>query len=416
MIHGKSFIVWDGINISTSIFNILEGLQQGTVTSPILFIIFTSTILNKFGLNSGNNTYSGAYADDETVYVADSKIPVIQDKLTKIINEKYHCYKSWNLKMNPDKSETILFRKTVNEITPPTVLLIKNFQITITDNDTGEKFNIPNKDMVKYLGVHFDYLIRMNKHHAIQLKKGKNAFRANSRIFYDRNIQTKAKLICYQLLVRPIISYAAPIWWNVGPSVMEKYRKFERSCLKTCLGRYRSAESNYIKRLSNKEIYDLADIPRFDNFCLTLTRNYFSTMYEIGNDTIKNLKIDNNKLVNKMAGSNYSPPEIFTNLDRMGCIQNEFNVPIIYHIRRHCARKAIFTDMDNLQSESIVYSMALPARDHDSLDRLNEKYWWLHGEAKHLDELRRRARIKKQQFQQQQRVRPLLNSRRRHRQ
>ncbi|CAD6233982.1 GSCOCG00007445001-RA-CDS, partial [Cotesia congregata] len=119
----------------------------------------------------------------------------------------------------------------------------------------------------------------------------------------------------------PIISYAAPIWWNVGPSVMEKYRKFERSCLKTCLGRYRSAESNYIKRLSNKEIYDLADIPRFDNFCLTLTRNYFSTI-------------------------NYSPPEIFTNLDRMGCIQNEFNVPIIYHIRRHCARKAIFTDMD----------------------------------------------------------------------
>ncbi|CAG5102746.1 Protein of unknown function [Cotesia congregata] len=102
--------------------------------------------LNKFGLNSGNNTYSGAYADDETVYVADSKIPVIQNKLTKIINEKYHCYKSWNLKMNPDKSEIILFRKTVNEIAPPTVLLIKNFQITITDNDTGEKFNIPNKD------------------------------------------------------------------------------------------------------------------------------------------------------------------------------------------------------------------------------------------------------------------------------
>ncbi|CAG5102748.1 Protein of unknown function [Cotesia congregata] len=199
----------------------------------------------------------------------------------------------------------------------------------------------------------------MNKHHAIQLKKGKNAFRANSRIFYDRNIQTKAKLICYQLLVRPIISYAAPIWWDVGLSVMEKYRKFERSCLKTCLGRYRSAESNYIKRLSNKEIYDLADIRRFDNFCLTLTRNYFSTMYEIGNDTIKNLEIENNKLVRIMAGSNYN---------------------------------------------------------HDSLDRLNEKYWWLHGEAKHLDELRRRARIKKQQFRQQQRVRPLLNSRRRHRQ
>ncbi|CAD6245424.1 GSCOCG00013698001-RA-CDS [Cotesia congregata] len=42
MIHGKSFITWDGINFSTLVFNILEGLQQGTVTSPALFIIFTS--------------------------------------------------------------------------------------------------------------------------------------------------------------------------------------------------------------------------------------------------------------------------------------------------------------------------------------------------------------------------------------
>ncbi|XP_053593741.1 uncharacterized protein LOC128667485 [Microplitis demolitor] len=416
MIHGKSFIVWDGTNISTLTFNILEGLQQGTVTSPILFIIYTSKILNKFGLNSNNNTHSGAYADDEVVYVADNKITTIQDKLTKIVNDKYHCYKLWNLKMNPDKSETILFRKTVNEISPLTVPLIKTFQITITDKDSGEIFNIPNKDTVKYLGIHFDYLIRMNKHHAIQLKKAKNAFRANSRIFYNRNIQTKAKLICYQLLVRPIFSYAAPIWWNVGPSVMEKYRRFERSCLKTCLGKYRSAESNYIKRLSNSEIYDQADITRFDCFCLTLTRNYFSTIYEIGNDAINKLKVENPELARRMAGSNYSPPELFTNLDRMGCIQNEYNVPIIYHIRRHCARKAIYTDMDHIPPESIVYSTALPTRDRDSLDRLSEKYWWLQGEAKQLDELRRRARLKKQQNEQQQRARPRLNSQRLNRQ
>lgn len=65
MIHGKSFVTWDGANFSTLVFHIQEGLQQGTVTSPALFIIFTSSILNKFGLNSGNNTYAGAYADDE---------------------------------------------------------------------------------------------------------------------------------------------------------------------------------------------------------------------------------------------------------------------------------------------------------------------------------------------------------------
>ncbi|CAD6230346.1 GSCOCG00012164001-RA-CDS, partial [Cotesia congregata] len=308
MVHGKSFITWDGINLSTLTFTILEGLQQGTVTSPILFIIYTSSILNILGLNSGNNSHSGVYADDEVAYVADSKIPIIQDRLTKIVNEKYKTYKLWNLKMNPEKSVTILFRKTVNEITPPTVRLIKTFQITVTDKDTGEEFPIPNQK-VKYLGINFDYLLRMNKHHTIQLNKAKKAFRANSRIFCDRNIDSKAKLICYQLLVRPIMSYAAPIWWNIGPSVMEKYRKFERSCLKKCLGRYRSPESNYLKYLSNKEIYNLANIPRFDNFCLTLTRNYFSTINEIDNNIIKNLKIENIELIKRMTKSNYSPPE-----------------------------------------------------------------------------------------------------------
>ncbi|CAG5093152.1 Protein of unknown function [Cotesia congregata] len=107
MIHGKTFIKWDGFNISTLIFVILEGMQQGTVT-----------LLHHL---PSNNTHSGAYADDTVVYVAHGKIPVIEQKLTTIVNQLYHYLKEWNLKMNADKSETILFRKTVNEITPQTI-------------------------------------------------------------------------------------------------------------------------------------------------------------------------------------------------------------------------------------------------------------------------------------------------------
>ncbi|CAG5079091.1 Protein of unknown function [Cotesia congregata] len=113
-----------------------------------------------------------------------------------------------------------------------------------------------------------------------------------------------------------------------------------------------------------------------------------------------------------MTKSNYSPPEIFTNLDRKGCIQDGNNVPIIYHIKRHCAKKAIFTELDKIPAESMVYSKALPDRDENSLERLSEKYWWLQGEAKHLDEIRRRARHKQQQTQRRQRDR--CQARRRH--
>ncbi|CAG5093147.1 Protein of unknown function [Cotesia congregata] len=122
-----------------------SGTQQGTVTSPILFIIYCRNVLNLFLMNSGNNTHYGAYADDTAIYVAHTKIPVIEKRLTSLVNQIYEYLEQWNLKMNAFKSETILFRKTVNEITPPTVLLIKTFQIKITDKDTGLETIIPNK-------------------------------------------------------------------------------------------------------------------------------------------------------------------------------------------------------------------------------------------------------------------------------
>ncbi|XP_074102249.1 uncharacterized protein LOC141529546 isoform X1 [Cotesia typhae] len=107
-------------------------------------------------------------------------------------------------------------------------------------------------------------------------------------------------------------------------------------------------------------------------------------------------------MVLRMTKSNYCPPELFTNLDRLGLIQDSNNIPVIYHNQRHCARKAVFTDTD-IPKDTWVYSNALPECDINSRDRLSEKYWWLHGDAKYMDELRRRARLKKQSQQQQHR-------------
>lgn len=224
------------------------------------------------------------------------------------------------------------------------------------------------------MGVHFDYLLRMNKHHAIQLSKAKKAVKANAKIFYNRNIEAIAKIICYQLLVKPIIAYAAPVLWNMGPTIMEKYRKFERACLRACLGKYRSPESECTKIIDSQTIYNLANIPRFDSFCLILTRNYYSSLYEIDNDILKNLKVRNETEVLRMAKSNYTPLELFTNLDRLGCIQDQRNVPILYHIQRHCVKKAIIVDIENVNNSRCVFSQTLPTRDRKSLDRLTEKY------------------------------------------
>lgn len=130
-------------------------------------------------------------------------------------------------------------------------------------------------------------------------------------------------------------------------------------------------------RIKNKLIYDEAIIPRFDTACIMLTRNYYSTCYQINNNLINKLKIENQAQVLRMVRSNYSPPKLFKNLDKLGCIQDSHNLPVIYHIKRHCAKKAICIDTENVPPEKWVYSRDLPKRDSESLDRLSEKYWWL---------------------------------------
>ena len=70
--------------------------------------------------------------------------------------------------------------------------------------------------------------------------------------------------MCYQSLIRPIITYGYPIWYNIPASVMEKIRIFERKCTRACLSIYRSEHSGYRKYVKNKKIYDLANIHRID--------------------------------------------------------------------------------------------------------------------------------------------------------
>ncbi|CAG5075429.1 Protein of unknown function [Cotesia congregata] len=202
--------------------------------------------------------------------------------------------------------------------------------------------------------------------------------------------------------MRPILSYAAPIWWNTGASIMEKYRKLERSCLRSCLGLYKTAESDYKKCVDNKTLYNSASIPRFDIFILRLTRRYYSTLNQIDNIYLKNLKCLDWFQVQRMAKSKYSAPEIFTNLDKLGFIQNENNIPTIFHVKRRCTNKAIPLD-ENIHRNNLVYSTAISDADKNCLDRLSENYWWLQEDAKFIDELRRRARLKQQQQQRRQR-------------
>lgn len=383
MTSGRTFRLWDGENLSSIVFDILEGLSQGTVNSPILFNIYTHWITHV------------AFADDVIIIVADKSPAALQRKLESLTNQLNKKYREWNLRINPGKCETILFHKPLRMLGNKVRSEIKDFVIKI--HQDGTHHEVGHKKSVKYLGVQLDYLLRLNQHILTQLTKAKNAFRANSRLFFNRSLTPRAKVICYLLLIRPLLTYASPIWWNTCAATMEKLRKFERSCLRACLHLYRIPETK--RFFSNKTLYDKAKIPRIDCFITRLNRDYFSSLSRIDNIFLKECRTIDETLCIDRARTGYLHPHSFMYFDGLGCIQDVNNVPVLYHFPRHSANKT-------LDPERVVdvsghkYAKTIPERDRRDTYMKGNRYWWLARDRQRRDEQRRRAR----------RIRPVVRS------
>ncbi|XP_015121189.1 uncharacterized protein LOC107043975 [Diachasma alloeum] len=361
MIREKQFCTCENAATSSIDFSIAEGLQQGTVNSPVLFSIFTADILSAFGMNSGSDARSIAYADDLIVYITGKRAPKIPDELQILVNKVNNLYATWNLRLNPTKCETILIRRPYRLIGGSGRKGIKDFSISTHHLETREKIDIPTCQSVRYLGMILDCRIRCAIHPGTQLTKARNRCRSLERLFHNSHINKRAKVICYLILVRPLLTYAAPVWWNTGVAQMEKIRRFERQCLRAALKLYRTQESDYLLSVSNKSLYNEAEIPRIDNFIIELTRNYNQGLGGIKNQTIESLVNVDPTYVSQAAATGYFLPQSFTYFDRLGNTQDANNIPTIYHRSRHKTNKALPLNSDELGRTK--YSTAIPEID-----------------------------------------------------
>ena len=395
MIQGRKFVVAESNIITDETFVLQEGLQQGSICSPVLFNLFFDMI-NLFELNKDNDTYSIAFADDTIIYAAGKNLIKTQNKLQQLVDNFNSTLQQWNLKINPEKCETIILKRTYNYLTRTSIKGMKEFKITALAPGTENRVDIPHKDIVKYLGLNLDYLIKYNSHLDIQLPKAKAAFQANSRLFRSRYLNKKAKLICYQLLIRPILTYASPIWWNISASAMERLRKFERQCLRSCMSMYRSEHSNRQKYVSNLNLYNAAKITRIDSFILKLTRNYFKNCYASKNTIIKSFTELKPDYAEKCAYNGNIPPHAFPIFDSKGLIQDENNTPIIYHVKRNKADKKLLYKSTSIDTNEQVfrYSTSLPEIDTEDPYRITSNYWWDPGDKHQLLQLKRKLKMK----------------------
>ena len=114
MITEKSFLLKANGFTSNKIYKINNGLQQGTVTSPILFILFINDLLNIIN-NHEKNNFGIAFADDIIIYTANKNYHILQQDLQNLFNIVQNYILDWNLMINYEKCELILFRDTLSK-------------------------------------------------------------------------------------------------------------------------------------------------------------------------------------------------------------------------------------------------------------------------------------------------------------
>lgn len=373
MINGRQFLINDGVTTLDTPFSIQNGLQQGTINSPVLFSIFISPLLKIEKLCSNRN-YTLAFADDLIIYTSGKKIQNINEQLQNMFDVVRTFTSNWGIQINTEKCETILVRRPLHKEARNVKKNWKSFGI----KNQGEA--IKNVTSVRYLGIEIDNLLKYSTHVKNQLTKARNAFAELKSLFFSKQLEPKIKVLAYTAIIRPILTYGCPIWYSISPCYMEKLRIFERTCLRICLNKRYRIVNNVIKYYRNKEIYDEATVHRIDVQILRQTRKHIlRSSQNRSNSLIFGPFYPMNEYYKKCISIGNVPPEAFTFLDREGYLFSEDFIPIVYHIPRKISDKTFHFNKESLPLAPMKYCTQSSNRDQVVLKREQDTkpYWWL---------------------------------------
>ncbi|GBN66006.1 RNA-directed DNA polymerase from mobile element jockey [Araneus ventricosus] len=206
-LHGRGFTVRVGNSFSSG-RSIEAGVVQGSKLGPQCFSIFVNDITRN------QETLLCMYADDTAIMSTGVSQQEITDNLNSYLAELGRWLIKWKIKVNVDKSQAVYF--TRKRSTPPPPKLYRR--------------PIPWSNKTVYLGVEIDKTLTYKNH----IDKIRNKFKTAKQKLYPllgkhSKLSLDNKLLTYKSLLRPIITYASPVWGAAAKTHLKKLESLQNA-------------------------------------------------------------------------------------------------------------------------------------------------------------------------------------------
>lgn len=247
-------------DVKSSKRRISAGVPQGSILGPVLFIFFINNLPKR------KDTELALYADDTGVLSASWKKALAVKRVKEHFQEISDFFYKWKIKINVNKTELIVFAHKRKE----------KVESIMIDEELIEP-----KSVVKYLGMHLDAKLSFTEH-IKKIRARAIAAKTNLHNLLNRrsSLSIKNKMTIFQLLIRPVLLYAAPVWSNTCKSNLKKLESVQSKILRTI--------SKEFPNISNEVIRNKLEINSLQHEIEVRTRNFFQ--FQIQHiDEIKNI-------------------------------------------------------------------------------------------------------------------------------
>lgn len=262
------------------------GVPQGAVLSPTLFNVY----LSDFPTTS--NTSLALFADDSALYSIDSNLLTAISFLQNHLNLIETWALNWHIKLNVSKCNAKIFSLRRYNNLPP--LLYQNETIPW----------LSSTEPIKYLGVLMDRRLhwRNNIINRITLAN-KRWHQLLPLVKYSHSLNIKTKLHIYLTMIRPILTYACPIWGSASKTNTAKIQTFQNSCLRTIV-----KAPWYIP---NNQIHNELGVLPIPNYFIQISTKFYNKINNIPSAIHFQLGKQNshhNRLKRKLPKQFFHPP------------------------------------------------------------------------------------------------------------